>query len=143
MSRQAQGSHGINEACCQTAQTTITQTSIRLLIIEVMQMRHIRIISHQGLQGILNIQVQQIGIQKTANQELNGEIINLLLVIFLILLICLNPVLGSILLNYLGKSLINLMLIQAGKLTAVVNLGSGYKTLLQLFLHFLNISFNY
>ena len=121
MSRQAQGSHGINEACCQTAQTTITQTSIRLLIIEVMQMRHIRIISHQGLQGILNIQVQQIGIQKTANQELNGEIINLLIVVLSISLVGSNPVLSSILLSYLCNNNIQLVISQVAYFTAILN----------------------
>ena len=141
MSRQAQRSHGIDEASCQTAKAAVAETCIRLLRIKVSQIK-IQLLQH-SLQSVLQIKVNQVGIQETSQQELNGEIINLLLVIFLILLIGLNPVLGSILLNYLGKSLINLMLIQAGKLTAVVNLGSGYKTLLQLFLHFFNISFNY
>ena len=141
MSRQAQRSHGIHEAGCQTAKAAVAETCIRLLGIEIIQIK-IQLLQH-SLQSVLQIKVNQVGIQETPQQELNGEIINLLLVIFLILLICLNPVLGSILLNYLGKSLINLMLIQAGKLTAIVNLGSGHKTLLQFFLHFLNISFNY
>ena len=141
MSRQAQRSHGIHEAGCQTAKAAVAETCIRLLGIEIIQIK-IQLLQH-SLQSILQIKVNQVGIQETPQQELNGEIINLLLVVFLILLICLNPVLGSILLNYLGKSLINLMLIQAGKLTAIVNLGSGHKTLLQFFLHFLNISFNY
>ena len=141
MSRQAQRSHGIHEAGCQTAKAAVAETCIRLLGIEIIQIK-IQLLQH-SLQSVLQIKVNQVGIQETPQQELNGEIINLLLVIFLILLICLNPVLGSILLNYLSKSLINLMLIQAGKLTAIVNLGSGHKTLLQFFLHFLNISFNY
>ena len=141
MSSQAQRSHGINEAGCQTAQAAITQTCIWLFLIKVMNIQ-IQILQH-CFQGILQIQINHIGIQKTSQQELDGEIINLLLIVFLILLVSFNPIFRSILLYDLCQGLIKFMFAEVRKLTAIIYLGCGNKTLLQLFFHGINVSLNY
>ena len=123
MTWKTQRCNRVNKAGCQTTETTIAKACIWLLWLEVSQFKaQLRHILEHSLQRVLQIEINEVCVKQTAQQELNREVVNLLLIILSIGLISLNPVLRGILLYNLCQGLINLLMSQIGEITTVLNM---------------------
>ena len=98
----------IEEARCQTAKAAVSKCSIRLLILN-----HIEVKAHliqRFLYFLICTQVDQIISKRTPHQKLHGHVINRLRIIDLILLLRCQPVIDDIILHRIGNSLKQLLL---------------------------------
>ena len=75
-SRIVTGSKSVHVACCESAQTAVAKTCVRLFIVNAVDLdAHIL----EGVSGnVLHAEVVQGGLEGTSHQELHGEVINLL-----------------------------------------------------------------
>ena len=101
--RVAQSSQGIQEACCQSAQTTVAQCCIRLLILHQIQIKSqlVQCLAN----GLGSLQVNNIIAKSTTHQKLHGHVVNHLGILLLIGLLGLDPVIHDLILDCKGCSL--------------------------------------
>ena len=133
VARQAVGRHGIDEAGSQAPQAPVAQACIRFFFVNLRKFQFGIVLEHL-LHSLLNAQIDEVGLQETAQQELDGEVINLLFLALVISTIGLDPVVGNVLLGNRGHRLVNLVLGQFMELTAPHDVHRAYETHLELVL---------
>ena len=137
MARQMMCCHGIDKAGSKTAQTAVAQTSIGFFFVNLVQVQ--LEVAQRFLNRFLNAQINQIGFQETAHQELNGEIVNLLFLTLHIGLVGLNPIFRNIHLRHSGYGLIDFVFRQFVQLTAPHEMCSIDEPGFQIFLNFFKL----
>ena len=106
--RIVQGGQGIQEAGCKPSQTAVAKGRIRLLVLQGVKV-DVKLL--QSLPDLLFLtEIDQIVAKGTALQKLHGQIVNDLCVLFLDLLVALDPVIDDPLLHHHGDSLEKLFL---------------------------------
>ena len=114
---QAVSCHGVDEAGSQATQAAIAQACIRFFFIDIRKLQ-LEIILKNFLHSLFDTKIDKVGLQKASQQELNGEVINLLFLTLVISTISLDPVIGNVLLGNRGHRLIDLILGQFMQLAA-------------------------
>ena len=110
MPRETMRRQRVDEARGKAAETAVAETCIRLCLVGI---REVQLeVSEDFLQSLLDAEVDQIGFQEAAEQELNGEVVDLLLLALGILLVRLDPVIRDGLLGGCCDCLVDLNLRQ-------------------------------
>ena len=131
VSRIIQGCQRIQEAGCQTAQSTVSKSSIRLLILDDVQVKTKLIQSFFYL--IVLGQVDQVVSHGTTHQELHGHVINVFRILFLIFFLGHHPIIDDAVLYRIRHGLEDLLFVSFLDIFAV--------KLLYIIFYFCNKSF--
>ena len=131
VSRIIQGCQRIQEAGCQTAQSTVSKSSIRLLILDDVQVKTKLIQSFFYL--IILGQVDQVVSHGTTHQELHGHVINVFRILFLIFFLGHHPVIDDAVFHRIRHGLEDLLFVSFLDIFAV--------KLLYIIFYFCNKSF--
>ena len=135
-----QSCKGIQEAGCQTSQSAVSQSRIRLLILNYI---NVNAQLFQRLSDlIISLQIDQVISQRASHQEFHGQIINRLGIFFLIFLLSRHPVINDHILNRVSDRLKNLLIRRLFKSFTIKRLNIGkYASLEKLLVKILNCRF--
>ena len=129
--------HGVDEAGRETAEAAVAKAGVRLLgkIARKAQIQRPQRFLHQ----ILYAQIDQVCVQKAAQQEFDREIINLLRFLFLICFVRLDPLLGQQLPRRRRDGQINLVRRQFFDIAPEHDMRRLHESLFQLFHHLVKL----
>ena len=123
----------VNKARGETTESAVAETCVRLNLVRI---REVQLeVSENLLQCFLNAEVDEVGFQQSAKQELNGEVVDLLLLALGILFVRLDPVIRDGLLGGCRDRLIDLNLRQFLHLAAKHHVRGCDKAALQDLFH--------
>ena len=108
MSRQTVRRHRVDEAGREASEAAVAKTGIRLLLIRLTQVDLET--SEHILYSILDAEVHEVRLQQAADQELDGEIVDLLLSPFHVRAVRLDPILRNELLGCRSDGLVDFVL---------------------------------
>ena len=100
----------VDEARRKTAEAAVAEPRIRLHLIGIGEVQ-IKVLEHI-LQRFFDAEIDEVGFQESAQQELNGKVVDLLLLALRILPVCLDPVVRDGLLGRCRDRLVDLNLRQ-------------------------------
>ena len=123
---------GIQEAGCETTETTVSECPVRLGLLECVE------IQSQLLDGLLQLlmagQIQDIVTECTAHQELHGEVVYALRVLLLCSLLGLHPVVNDDVLDSICHRVKRFLRVQILEGSAVQLTRVGFDSLLKCYL---------
>ena len=110
MPRETMRRQRVNEARRKATEAAVAETCVRLCLVRI---REVQLeVPEDFLQSLLNAEVDKVGFQEATEQELNGEVVDLLLLALAILLVRLDPVIRDGLLGGCCDCLVDLNLRQ-------------------------------
>ena len=102
------GSQRIKEAGCETAETAVAESRIRLLILKCIEVK--AKLFERFPDALILAEVQQVVAERASDQELHGEVIDNLCLIFLKSLAGTHPLINDVSLNNICHCLIKFLL---------------------------------
>ena len=133
VSREAVCRQRVDEACRETTETAVAEPRVRLCLVGI---REVQLeILQDILQRLLDAEIDEVGFQQATEQELDGEVVDLLLLALPVLLVRLDPIIRDGLLGSRRDRLVDFDLRQFLYLAAKHNMCSRDKAALQDFLH--------
>ena len=133
MSREAVCRERVDEARRETTETAVAEPRVRLCLVGI---REVQLeVLQDILQRLLDAQIDEVGFQQATEQELDGEVVDLLLPALPVLLVRLDPIIRDGLLGSRRDRLVDFDLRQFLYLAAKHNMCSRDKAALQDFLH--------
>ena len=137
MARQAMRRHGVDEAGCETAEAAVAEAGIRLLLERIRQ-GEVEVLQYL-LHGLLDTEIHEVALEQTAHEELDGEVVDLLLLTLRIGIVRLDPVIGDELLRHRRNGLIDLIRRQLVHLAAPHDMCRLDELVLELLLELLKL----
>ena len=132
VTRQTMRCHRVDEAGSETAEAAVAEARIRLFLIRIRQIDAEAV--EDVLHSILDAEVDEVRLQQASEQELDGEVIDLLFLALHVGAVRLDPVLRDELLRRRSDRLVDLILRQLVNLAAPHDMGGVDETQAQRFL---------
>ena len=138
VARQAVCCHRVDEAGGKAAEAAVAEACVWLFI-ERLDETEVEVLQ-DFLDGLFDAEIDEIRLEQAAEQEFDGEIVDLLLLALCIRLICLDPVVGDELLCGSSHRLVNLILREVLDLTAIHQMCRADKTKFQILLELVKLA---